>query len=164
MELGLKDRVVIVTGAASGIGKAIAEAYAKEGAKLALADLNLKGLNALKTELKDNEVYVEKVDVTGRSIGKGFQGTVKRHNFSRGPMGHGSKNHREPGSIGAGTTPSRVVKGKRMAGNMGNEKVTVRKLSVAKVIAEKKLLLVKGAIPGPEGKLVTVKPTRTKWN
>ncbi len=107
---------------------------------------------------------VEKVDVTGRSIGKGFQGTVKRHNFSRGPMGHGSKNHREPGSIGAGTTPSRVVKGKRMAGNMGNEKVTVRKLSVAKVIAEKKLLLVKGAIPGPEGKLVTVKPTRTKWN
>ena len=64
MELGLKDRVVIVTVAASGIGKAIAEAYAKEGAKLALADLNLEGLNALKTELKDNEVYIEKVDVT----------------------------------------------------------------------------------------------------
>ena len=60
---------------------------------------------------------VEKVDVTGRSIGKGFQGTVKRHNFSRGPMGHGSKNHRAPGSIGAGTTPSRVYKGKKMAGN-----------------------------------------------
>ena len=107
---------------------------------------------------------VEKVDVTGKSIGKGFQGTVKRHNFSRGPMGHGSKNHRAPGSIGAGTTPSRVVKGKRMAGNMGNEKVTVTKLTVAKVIADKKLLLIKGAIPGPEGKLVTVKPTRTKWN
>ena len=107
---------------------------------------------------------VQKVDVTGRSIGKGFQGTVKRHNFSRGPMGHGSKNHRAPGSIGAGTTPSRVVKGKRMAGNMGNEKVTVTKLTVAKVIAEKNLLLIKGAIPGPEGKLVTVKPTRTKWN
>ena len=107
---------------------------------------------------------VKKVDVTGRSIGKGFQGTVKRHNFSRGPMGHGSKNHRAPGSIGAGTTPSRVVKGKRMAGNMGNEKVTVTKLTVAKVIADKNLLLIKGAIPGPEGKLVTVKPTRTKWN
>ena len=107
---------------------------------------------------------VAKVDVTGRSIGKGFQGTVKRHNFSRGPMGHGSKNHRAPGSIGAGTTPSRVVKGKRMAGNMGNEKVTVTKLSVAKIIADKKLLLIKGAIPGPEGKLVTVKPSRTKWN
>ena len=107
---------------------------------------------------------VKKVDVTGKSIGKGFQGTVKRWNFGRGPMGHGSKNHRAPGSIGAGTTPSRVVKGKRMAGNMGNEKVTVTKLTVAKIIADKKLLLIKGAIPGPEGKLVTVKPTRTKWN
>ena len=107
---------------------------------------------------------VQKVDVTGRSIGKGFQGTVKRHNFSRGPMGHGSKNHRAPGSIGAGTTPSRVVKGKRMAGNMCNETVTVTKLTVAKVIADKNLLLIKGAIPGPEGKLVTVKPARTKWN
>ena len=105
---------------------------------------------------------VQKVDVT--SIGKGFQGTVKRWNFGRGPMAHGSKNHREPGSIGAGTTPSRVIKGKRMAGNMGNEKVTVTKLTVAKVIADKNLLLIKGAIPGPEGKLVTVKPTRTKWN
>ncbi len=113
------------------------------------------------TEVLEN---VAKVDVTGRSIGKGFQGTVKRHNFSRGPMGHGSKNHRAPGSIGAGTTPSRVVKGKRMAGNMGNERVTVTKLTVAKIIADKNLLLIKGAIPGPEGKLVTVKPSRTKWN
>ena len=117
-----------------------------------------------KISLEEVLANVEKVDVTGRSIGKGFQGTVKRHNFSRGPMGHGSKNHRAPGSIGAGTTPSRVVKGKRMAGNMGNEKGTVTKLTVAKVIADKKLLLIKGAIPGPEGKLVTVKPTRTKWN
>ena len=107
---------------------------------------------------------IEKVDVTGTSIGKGFQGTVKRWNFGRGPMAHGSKNHRAPGSIGAGTTPSRVVKGKRMAGNMGNEKVTVTKLTVAKIIADKKLLLIKGAIPCPEGKLVTVKPARTKWN
>ena len=66
---------------------------------------------------------ITKVDVTGKSIGKGFQGTVKRHNFGRGPMAHGSKNHREPGSIGAGTTPGRVIKGKKMAGNMGNERV-----------------------------------------
>ncbi len=107
---------------------------------------------------------VQKVDVTGTSIGKGFQGTVKRHNFSRGPMAHGSKNHREPGSIGAGTTPSRVIKGKRMAGNMGNERVTVKKLKLVKVDSEKQLVLVKGAVPGPEGKLVTIKPSITKWN
>ena len=107
---------------------------------------------------------VQKVDVTGTSIGKGFQGTVKRWNFSRGPMGHGSKNHREPGSIGAGTTPGRVIKGKRMAGNMGNEKVTITKLTVVKVDNENNLLLVKGSVPGPEGKLVTVVPSRVKWN
>ena len=107
---------------------------------------------------------VAKVDVTGKSIGKGFQGTVKLHNFSRGPMAHGSKNHRAPGSIGAGTTPGRVIKGKKMAANMGNEKVTVSKLRVVKVDADKNLLLIKGAVPGPEGKLVTIKPTRTKWN
>ena len=107
---------------------------------------------------------ISKVDVSGKSIGKGFQGTVKRHNFSRGPMGHGSKNHREPDSIGAGTTPGRIYKGKRMAGNMGNEKVTVSKLSIVKIVSDKNLLLVKGSVPGPEGKLVTIKPSRTKWN
>ena len=107
---------------------------------------------------------VEKVDVTGKSIGKGFQGTVKRWNFSRGPMAHGSKNHREPGSIGAGTTPGRVIKGKKMAGNMGNERVTVTKLKLFKVDSENSLILVKGSVPGPEGKLVTIKPSITKWN
>ena len=107
---------------------------------------------------------VEKVDVTGKSIGKGFQGTVKRWNFGRGPMAHGSKNHREPGSIGAGTTPSRVIKGKRMAGNMGNERVTITKLKVVKVDSANNLVLVKGSVPGCEGRLVTLVPTRTKWN
>ena len=107
---------------------------------------------------------VEKVDVTGKSIGKGFQGTVKRHNFGRGPMAHGSKNHREPGSIGAGTTPSRVIKGKRMAGNMGNERVTITKLKLVKVDSANGLVLVKGSVPGSEGKLVTIVPSRTKWN
>ena len=87
---------------------------------------------------------IQKVDVVGHSIGKGFQGTVKRHNFGRGPMGHGSKNHREPGSIGAGTTPSRVIKGKRMAGNMGNERVTITKLKLVKVDSENNLVLIKG--------------------
>lgn len=107
---------------------------------------------------------VEKVDVIGRSIGKGFQGTVKRWNFSRGPMAHGSKNHREPGSIGAGTTPSRVIKGKRMAGNMGNEQVTITKLKLVKVDSENSLVLIKGSVPGPEGKLVTIRPSKIKWN
>lgn len=106
----------------------------------------------------------QKVDVTGTSIGKGFQGTVKRHGFARGPMSHGSKSHRLPGSIGAGTTPSRVFKGLNMAGNMGNETVTVKKLTVVKIDAEKGLLLVKGSVPGSEGRLVTVKPSITKWN
>ena len=107
---------------------------------------------------------VEKVDVTAKSIGKGFQGTVKRWNFGRGPMAHGSKNHREPGSIGAGTTPGRVIKGKKMAGNMGNENVTIAKLKVVQIDAENNLLLIKGSVPGPEGKFVTVKPSRVKWN
>ena len=107
---------------------------------------------------------IDKVDVTGKSIGKGFQGTVKRWHFGRGPMAHGSKNHREPGSIGAGTTPSRVIKGKRMAGNMGNERVTISKLKLVKVDAENNLILIKGSVPGCEGRLVTIIPTRTKWN
>lgn len=107
-----------------------------------------------------------KVSVTGWSIGKGFQGGTKRWNWSRGPMSHGSKSHRLPGSIGAGTTPGRVYKGKKMAGNMGNERVTTRGLKVVRVIAEdnKKVLLVKGAVPGVEGGLLTIRPKRAKWN
>lgn len=107
---------------------------------------------------------VKKVDVTGKSIGKGFQGTVKRWNFGRGPMAHGSKNHREPGSIGAGTTPGRVIKGKKMAGNMGNERVTIKKLTLVKIDSENSIILIKGSVPGCEGRLVTIKPSRTKWN
>jgi len=107
---------------------------------------------------------VEKVDVTSKSIGKGFQGTIKRHNFSRGPMSHGSKNHRLPGSIGAGTTPGRVYKGLKMAGKMGNKQVTIVKLKVARIDKERSLLLIKGSVPGPEGKIVKVQPSRTKWN
>lgn len=106
----------------------------------------------------------QKVDVTGKSIGKGFQGTVKRYNAGRGPMAHGSKFHRSMGSIGAGTTPSRVFKGVHMPGNMGNKTVTVKKLTVVKLDNEKNILLVKGSVPGPEGKLVTVVPSVTKWN
>jgi len=98
----------------------------------------------------------EKVKITGTSIGKGFQGATKRWNFGRGPMSHGSKSHRLPGSIGAGTTPGRVLKGKKMAGRMGNETVTVVGLEVVSVIPEKSVLLVKGAVPGVEGGFITV--------
>lgn len=98
------------------------------------------------------------IDVTGQSIGKGFAGMIKRHHAGRGFMSHGSKHHRHPGSIGAGTTPSRVYKGAKMPGNMGNEQVTVKKLTVVRVDAENNLLLIKGAIPGVEGGVVTVRP------
>lgn len=98
------------------------------------------------------------VDVVGTSIGRGFAGYQKRHNFKRGPMAHGSKNHRLPGSTGAGTTPGRVYPGKRMAGQMGNSRVTVRKLTIVRVDADRNLLLIKGAIPGKPGALVDVRP------
>lgn len=102
------------------------------------------------------------VDVTGTSIGKGFAGYQKRHNFSRGPMSHGSKNHRAPGSIGAGTTPGRIYPGKKMAGHMGAEKVTVRKLAVVRVDSDRNLLLIKGAVPGKAGTFLDIRPTQ-QW-
>lgn len=98
------------------------------------------------------------IDVSGISIGKGFAGNQKRNNFRRGPMSHGSKNHRAPGSTGAGTTPGRVYPGKKMAGQMGNKKVTVRKLSVVRVDGDRNLLLVKGAVPGKPGTLLNIRP------
>ena len=100
----------------------------------------------------------EIVDVVGTSIGRGFAGNQKRNNFGRGPMSHGSKNHRAPGSIGAGTTPGRVYPGKRMAGRLGGTRVTIRKLTVVRVDAERNLILIKGAIPGKPGALVSVVP------
>jgi large subunit ribosomal protein L3 len=97
------------------------------------------------------------VKVSGISKGKGFQGTVKRHNFSRGPVTHGSHNVRAPGSIGASATPSRVFKGIRGPGQMGNKRVTQRGLEVVDVIADKNLLLVKGSVPGPRGSTVEIR-------
>jgi large subunit ribosomal protein L3 len=97
------------------------------------------------------------VDVTGTSKGRGFAGTVKRHNFSRGPVTHGSTNTRQPGSIGAGTTPGRVFKGTRMGGHMGDRQVTVQKLEVVKVDAERSLLLVRGAVPGARNGLLIIR-------
>jgi large subunit ribosomal protein L3 len=99
----------------------------------------------------------EKVKVSGVSIGKGFQGTIKRHNFSRGPVTHGSHNVRKPGSIGASAYPSRVFKGVRMAGHMGAGNVTQRGLTVVESDPEQNLLLVKGAVPGPKNAVVVIR-------
>ena len=100
------------------------------------------------------------VKVSGVSKGKGFQGTVKRHNFSRGPVSHGSHNVRAPGSIGASATPSRVFKGIRGPGQMGNKRVTQRGLTVVDVIPEDNLLLLRGAVPGPKGSVVEIRTTK----
>jgi large subunit ribosomal protein L3 len=99
----------------------------------------------------------EKVDVSGVSIGKGFAGTVKRHHFGRGPMSHGSKSHRRPGSIGAGTTPGRVYKGVRMAGQLGNKMTTVKNLKVVEIDLEKNIILLEGAVPGKENSILTIR-------
>jgi large subunit ribosomal protein L3 len=99
----------------------------------------------------------DKVKVSGISVGKGFQGTIKRHNFARGPVTHGSHNIRKPGSIGASATPSRVFKGVRMAGRMGGKRRTQVGLVVHAVDAERGLLLVKGAVPGPKGGLLEIR-------
>jgi len=99
----------------------------------------------------------DRVKVSGTSIGKGFQGTIKRHNFGRGPMSHGSHNIRKPGSVGASATPSRVFKGKKMAGHMGARRVTQTGLVVHGVDAERNLLLVRGAVPGPRSGLVEIR-------
>jgi len=96
------------------------------------------------------------ITITGKSIGKGFAGNQKRHNFGRGPMTHGSKNHRAPGSIGAGTTPGRVIPGKKMAGRLGGNKVTVKNLEIIKIDSKENLLIVKGAVPGKPGNVLSI--------
>lgn len=98
----------------------------------------------------------EKIDVRGKSKGKGFTGTIKRWNFSRGPMTHGSKSHRIPGSIGAGTTPGRVLKGKKMAGQHGDAYNTIKNLKIVKIDVSKNLLFIKGAIPGADKGIVEI--------
>lgn len=104
----------------------------------------------------------EKVDVTGRSKGRGFAGTVKRHGFHRGPESHGSMNVRAPGSIGASAFPSRVLKGSRSSGHMGDAKVTIKGLTIAKIDAENNLILVRGAVPGANGSVVIIKKSTRK--
>ena len=115
---------------------------------------------SVKDEIKaDIFAAGDKIDATAISKGKGFQGAIKRHGQSRGPMAHGSKFHRHQGSNGSATTPGRVFKGKGMPGQMGHKQITVQNLEVVKVDAENNLILVKGAVPGPKKCLVTVKET-----
>ena len=106
----------------------------------------------------------QKVDISGKSMGRGFSGYQKRHGFSRGPMSHGSKNHRQPGSTGAGTTPGRIYPGKRMAGRYGGKNITTKGLLVVKVDDEKNLIVVKGSVPGKPGSLLNIKPNNKVGN
>nr|YP_010204114.1 ribosomal protein L3 [Ahnfeltia fastigiata]UAT97599.1 ribosomal protein L3 [Ahnfeltia fastigiata]UAT97803.1 ribosomal protein L3 [Ahnfeltia fastigiata] len=96
------------------------------------------------------------INVSGNCIGKGFTGYQKRHNFSRGPMSHGSKNHRQPGSIGAGTSPGRVFPGKNMAGRMGGQKVSIKNLQVIDIHKEEHVVILKGSIPGKPGSIISI--------
>ena len=115
---------------------------------------------SVKDEIKaDIFAAGDKIDATAISKGKGFQGAIKRHGQSRGPMAHGSKFHRHAGSSGAASDPSRVFKGKKMPGQMGAKQITIQNLEVVKVDAENNLILVKGAVPGPKKSLVTIKET-----
>jgi large subunit ribosomal protein L3 len=135
--------------------------FAKSGVDLrkVLKEFRLEDISSFEVgnEIKA-DVFApgDKVDVAGVSKGKGYQGPIKRHGQSRGPMAHGSKYHRGVGSMGAATSPGRVFKGKKMAGHMGNENVTVQNLEIVRTDAEKNLILVKGALPGPKGSLVFI--------
>ena len=99
------------------------------------------------------------VNIQGKTIGKGFSGLQKRHNFTRGPMTHGSKNHRAPGSIGMGTTPGRVLPGKKMSGQLGNKIITIKKLKVIQINSEENILVIKGSVPGKPGNLLSIVPS-----
>ena len=136
--------------------------FAKAGveAKKFLKEFRLEDISAYEvgTEIKaDIFAAGDKVDVTGTSKGKGYQGAIKKYGQSRGPMGHGSKSHRVAGSMGAATSPGRVMKGKGLPSHMGCVQVTVQNLEVARVDADKNLILVKGAVPGPKGTVIAIK-------
>ena len=147
-----------------GVNKPLKGHFEKAGvsSKRYIRELKLDNAEeyALGSEIKaDIFAAGDRVDATAISKGKGFQGAIKRHGQHRGPMTHGSKFHRHQGSNGACSSPSKVFKGKKMPGHMGCVKVTVQNLSVVRVDAEKNLILVKGAVPGPRKALVTIKET-----
>jgi len=137
-------------------------AKAKVATKRYLREFRLEDVAAYEVgqEIKA-DIFKEgdKVDISGVSKGKGFAGSIKRHNFHRGPMGHGSKYHRQSGSMGASSDPSRTIPGKKLPGHMGAENTTVVNLEVVKVDLEKNVILVKGGVPGIRGSLVMIKDT-----
>ena len=145
------------------VNKALKGHFAKSGVavKKVLKEFRLDEITLNVGDEVKADIFAEgeRVDVTGISKGKGYAGTVKRWGTHRGPMTHGSGYHRGPGSMGACSSPSRVFKGKKLAGHLGCEKVTVQNLDVVKVDIERNLILVKGAIPGPKGGIVTIKNT-----
>ena len=139
--------------------------FAKAGAanKRFVRELKLEGNFELGQEIKaDLFAAGDKVDATAISKGKGFQGAIKRHGLSRGPMKHGSKYHRHAGSNGAATSPGRVFKGKHMPGQMGNVKATVQNLEIVRIDTENNVILVKGAVPGPKKSMIVLKETVKK--
>ena len=147
-----------------GVNKAQMGHFAKAGVSGKRFVKEFKFENAAEYNLGDvikADIFAEgdKIDATAISKGKGFQGAIKRHGQSRGPMAHGSKYHRHAGSNGACSDPSKVFKGKHMPGHMGSEQVTVQNLEIVRVDTENNLLLVKGAVPGPKKSLVTIKET-----
>ena len=145
-----------------GVNKAQMGHFAKAGVSGKRFVKEFKFENAAEYNLGDvikADIFAEgdKIDATAISKGKGFQGAIKRHGQSRGPMAHGSKYHRHAGSNGPATTPGRVFKGKHMPGHMGHVQVTIQNLEIVRVDAEQNLILVKGAVPGPKKSLVTLK-------
>ncbi|MEG0805333.1 MAG: 50S ribosomal protein L3 [Lachnospiraceae bacterium] len=147
-----------------GVNKAEKGHFAKAGVTSKRFVQEFKFENAEEYNMADEikaDIFAEgdKIDATAISKGKGFQGAIKRHGHSRGPMAHGSKFHRHAGSSGSCSSPSKVFKGKKMAGHMGCKKITVQNLEVVRVDAAKNLLLIKGAVPGPKKSLVTIRET-----
>lgn len=143
------------------VNKPLKGQFAKAGVavKRVLREFRLEGAEecAVGSEIKADVFEVgEKVDVSGISKGKGYQGTIHRFGFSRGPMEHGSKYHRHAGSMGASSDPARVFKGKKLPGHMGSVHVTVQNLEVVRTDAERNLLLIKGSVPGPKKAVVTI--------
>jgi len=135
--------------------------------KKVLKEFKLEDCSALEVgaQVKADVFAVgDRVDITGVSKGKGFQGAIKRHGQHRGPMTHGSKYHRGVGSLSSGTTPGRVKKGKKLPGHMGSVKTTVQNLEIVRVDAERNFVLVKGAVPGSNGTLLTIKNTTRNDN